>query len=590
MLFRPLLSVLYFKLMTEPNRPPPQTSPGGPFELASTGLGALPVIGRFLQRIGLAGTLGRHLRATDGRTTLAAATTIGVLVQNLCVAREPLYGLAGWAGGFDPRLLGLEPGEAGLLNDDRVGRALDQLFDADRASLLTELVLCAVREFEVDCSQLHNDSTSVVLHGDYSAADGHQRGAKPTVLAARGHSKDHRPDLKQLLLILTVTADGAVPLAHRLAAGNVNDDRTHIDTWDELRTLTGRADFLYVADSKLCTREQMSHIDAHGGRFVTVLPRTRREDGQLREWMTAATPDFVEAVRAPGKRQHDPEQVWQVAPAPFCSSEGHRIVWVHSSAKAHRDQSARHERIQRTLAALTELNERLAGPRARISTRVGVDDAAREIVDTSSAEQYITFSITETVEETFRQEKRGRPGNDTRYRKLTKTRFGVTASVNADQVRHDAASDGCFPLISNDHQLTDTEILIAYRYQPNLEKRHHQLKSVQDAAPVSLKSPHRIEALFACQFIALLCCCLIERELRNQMTAQQITDLPIYPEDRACTAPTAARVFDHLAPIQRHHLTHEHQTVQTFEPQLTPLQAQLLDLLGVPASTYTSQA
>jgi hypothetical protein len=165
----------------------------------------------------------------------------------------------------------------------------------------------------------------------------------------------------------------------------------------------------------------------------------------------------------------------------------------------------------------------------------------------------------------------------------------VTATVDADQVRHDAASDGCFPLITNDHQLTNAEVLIAYRYQPNLEKRHHQLKSVQDAAPVTLKSPARIEALFACQFIALLCCCLIERELRDAMTRQQITDLPLYPEDRSCTAPTATRVFDHLAPIQRHHLIRDRHTVQTFEPQLTPLQAQLLDLLAVPASAYTSQ-
>jgi transposase len=559
-----------------------------PFELASQALGALPVIDRFLERIDLAGTLERHLPAGDRRTTLPAATAIGVLVCNLCVAREPLYGLAGWAAGFEPGLLGLEPGEAGLLNDDRVGRALDQLFDADRSSLLCELVLRAVREFEIDCGQLHNDSTSLVLHGDYVAADGHQRGGKPTVIAARGHSKDHRPDLKQLVLILTVTADGAVPLTHRLAAGNTNDDSTHIDTWDELRTLTGSPGFLYVADSKLCTRGQMSHIDSAGGRFVTVLPRTRREDGQLRDWMTASTPEFTEAARRTGKRHGVPDHVWRVAPAPFPSSEGHRIVWVHSTAKQQRDEAARHERIQRTLGALAELNERLAGPRARITTRVGVDDAATEILDTGSAEQYVSFTVTETIEETFRQEKRGRPGNDTRYRKLTKTRFQVTAHVNAEQVRHDAASDGCFPLISNDHQLTDTEILIAYRYQPNLEKRHHQLKSVQDAAPVTLKSPARIEALFACQFIALLCCCLIERELRAAMTREQITDLPIYPEDRACTAPTAARVFDHLAPLQRHHLTRDRHTVQTFEPQLTPLQAQLLDLLGVPGSAYTS--
>jgi transposase len=558
-----------------------------PFELESVELGALPLIDRFLARIDLAGVLERHLPAGDARTTLPAATAVGVLVRNLCVAREPLYGLAGWAAAFEPGLLGLAAGESALLNDDRVGRALDGLFDTDRGSLLTELVLRAVREFKVDCSQLHNDSTSIVLHGDYDAADGRQRGGKPTVAAAHGHSKDHRPDLKQLVLILTVSADGAVPLAHRLAAGNTNDDRTHIDTWDELRTLTGRADFLYVADCKLCTREQMSHIDQAGGRFITVLPRTRREDGQLRDWMSTSAPEFTEALRRPGKRHGDPEQVWRVAPAPFPSSEGHRIVWVHSSVKQQRDETARHERIQRTLAALAELNERLAGPRARITTRLAAQDAAEEIIDSSAAEQYVSFTITETIEERFRQEKRGRPGKDTRFRKLTKTRFQVTPRLDADTVRRDAASDGCFPLITNTDDLSNAEVLIAYRYQPNLEKRHHQLKSVHEAAPVTLKSPHRIEALFACQFIALLACCLIERQLRDAMTRNQITQLPLYPEDRACTTPTAARVFDHLAPLQRHHLIRDGRTVQTFEPQLTPLQAQLLNLLGVPADAYT---
>jgi hypothetical protein len=383
-----------------------------------------------------------------------------VLVANLCVEREPLYSLAGWAAAFEPALLGLVDGEAGLLNDDRVGRALDQLFDADRASLLCELVLAAVREFGIDCSQLHNDSTSVVLHGDYVAADGHQRGGKPTVLAARGQSKDHRPDLKQLVLILTVTADGAVPLTHRLAAGHMNDDRTHIDTWDELRALTGGAGFLYVADSKLCTREQMGHIDSEGGRLVTVLPRTRLEDGQLRDWMSTHTPEFTEAARRPAS-----------ATATLSRSGGSRLLLQRGApdrvGALQRQGAPRRDRPPSTdpahLAALAELNQRLAGPRARITTLLAAHDAAAEILDTGSAERYVTFTVTETEEERFRQEKRGRPGNDTRYRKLTKTRFQVTADVDAEQVRHDIASDGCFPLITNDHQLTNAEVLIAYR-------------------------------------------------------------------------------------------------------------------------------
>ncbi len=555
----------------------------GPFELESSGLGALPIVDRFLQRMGLQARLERCLPAGDARVSLPAARAIGVLVRNLCVEREPLYGLSGWAAGFEPGLVGLAPGEAALLNDDRAGRALDQLFDADRASLLCELVLGAIGEFDIDCSQLHNDSTSIALHGAFATADGRKRGGKATPAAAFGHSKDHRPDLKQLVLILTVSADGAVPLAHRLADGNTGDDQTHIQTWDGLVTLTGRPDFLYIADSKLCTREQMGHIDRGGGRFVTVLPRTRKEDGLLREWAAGHAPDFTEACRRPGKRTGDPDEVWRVAPAPFPSSEGHRIAWVHSTHKQRLDEAARSDRIQRAQRGLTELGERLSGPRARISSRVAAEEAAAAILAASGAQRWITVTVTEHAEDSFRQEKRGRPGSDTRYRKTTKTRYALDISVEPDAVRYDAASDGCFPLISNATGLTDAEILTAYRYQPNLEKRHHQLKSVQDAAPVTLHSPARIEALFACHFIALLCCCLIERQLRQAMTRKGNAELPLYHEDRSCSAPTAARVFDHFADIQRHHLTRNDQHIQTFEPQLTPLQHQLL---GVPTSAY----
>ena len=559
-----------------------------PFELASQALGALPILGQFLDRLGLEQVLERHLPDDDPRVLMAAARTIKVLVLNLCVEREPLYGIGEWACRFEAGALSLEPGEVALLCDDRVGRALDRLFDADRASLLTELTLGAIREFGVDCSQLHNDSTSITLHGEYLQADGRERGGQSTAAAKRGHNKEHRGDLKQLLLILTVSADGAVPLAHRLADGNVTDDQTHIETWDGLCVLVGRHDFLYVADSKLCTREQMGHIERHGGRFITVLPRSRSEDGRLREWMSTQAPDWVEACRRPGKRNGDPDLVWRVCPAPFPTTEGYRITWVHSSAKQHHDESARAERIDRARHALGELSERLAGPRARITTRVAAEEAAAALLTTSGGERWVSVTVTETVEERYRQEKRGRPGNDTRYRKIAKTRYALEVSVDAEQVRYDAASDGCFPLTSNDSQLTDTQVLAAYRYQPNLEKRHHELKSVQDAAPVTLKSPFRIEALFACQFIALLANCLIERELRHAMTRKEIPELALYHEQRACTAPTAARVFDAFTDVHRHHLTSDGQHTKTFDPQLTPLQHQLLELLGVPASAYTT--
>src|SRR5674476_826215 len=178
---------------------------------------------------------------------------------------------------------GLSDAEVGAINDDRVARALDALFDADRASLLTSVMLRAIKEFSVDTSQLHNDSTSISVHGAYHDADGTARAGKATPVITHGHSKDHRPDLKQLVWILTVSADGAVPIAYRLADGNTVDDPTHIPTWHGLVALLGRVDFLYVADSKLCSRQAMGHIAGRGGRFVTVMPRSRREDKAFRD-------------------------------------------------------------------------------------------------------------------------------------------------------------------------------------------------------------------------------------------------------------------------------------------------------------------
>ena len=208
-------------------------SADGPFELHSQALGALPIIWRFLDRMRLGGLLERYLPAAEARSALAPARAIGLLVRNLCVSRAPLYGFEQWAAPFDPRLLGVaSQDELASLNDDRVGRALERLFEADRGSLLTELMPGVIAEFGIDCAQLHNDSTSISVHGEYRLADGREREGKPTVQITFGHSKDHRPDLKQLVVILTVSADGAVPLALRLCAGNTADATTHLASWE----------------------------------------------------------------------------------------------------------------------------------------------------------------------------------------------------------------------------------------------------------------------------------------------------------------------------------------------------------------------
>ncbi|GFP38218.1 hypothetical protein HKBW3S44_01898, partial [Candidatus Hakubella thermalkaliphila] len=122
-----------------------------------------------------------------------------------------------------------------------------------------------------------SDSTTVKFTGQYARAKGRSIRGKKAPFITYGYSKDKRPDLKQLLFILTSTSDGAVPVQFRCEAGNENDSRTHEETWDALCRATGRNDFLYVADGKLCNEDAMGYIDRRKGRFVTVLPRTRIE-------------------------------------------------------------------------------------------------------------------------------------------------------------------------------------------------------------------------------------------------------------------------------------------------------------------------
>lgn len=237
-------------------------------DLDSRLLAGLPIVNAFYDRLGIDRLLQTHIPG-DARLRVSPAAALGVVIRNLVVRHAPVYALGEWAGRYDPDQVGVRAEDIAVLNDDRVGRMLARLFDADRASLLTRLVVDVVETFDIDLSRLHNDSTSIKLSGAYDTAAGRERGGKPTPAVRHGFSKDHRPDLKQLVWILTVTADGAVPIAFRVADGNTADVTTHIDTWNSLVALTGRTDFLYVADSKLATFDN-SQAHPHPRRQVPV--------------------------------------------------------------------------------------------------------------------------------------------------------------------------------------------------------------------------------------------------------------------------------------------------------------------------------
>ena len=107
-------------------------------------------------------------------------------------------------------------------------------------------------------------------------------------------------------------------------------------------------------------------------------------------------------------------------------------------------------------------------------------------------------------------------------------------------------------------------------------------------APVLLKNEGRIEALFFVYFLALLVQALIERELRQAMRREHIDTLALYHQERITHRPTTEQVFRLFSLTQRHVLEYDEQPLRTFEPELTPLQRQVLKLLSVPQDAYRS--
>jgi transposase len=552
-------------------------------------VGAMPIINRLLKRMRLQELLHRHLPPEDDRTKVDMPRVVLLLLKNLLVSREPVYGVAEWACNFGPELFDLWPEDLQHLNDDRVGRCMERMFQALDTNLIMDVVTHVVQEFDVCLDELHNDSTSVTFYGNYPDADTEQLSDGHVVPAITwGHNKDHRPDLKQLLYILTVSDDGGVPVYFQAASGNVVDDQTHQATWRVLAELVQRPDFVYVADCKLATTENMNEIARLGGRFITVLPATRKEDAVFRRRLVGqpATIRWREVHRV-SNDDDSLRDVFCVCTDEQVSKEGYRLLWFHSRGKVDADGAARARRLQRAIRELTDLRGRLHGPRTRFRQRDKVTAEVEKILDAYAVNDFLHVDIQERQEEKYRQAGRGRPHQGTKYTRSVRPRFDVTWVVDGKQLDRAVAGDGVFPLITNLADWKAEDVLQAYKRQPIIEKRFSQLKTDFCVAPVYLKSVTRIVGLLAIYFFALMLQSLLERELRQAMKDQGVESLPLYPEGRACKRPTTRRVLDVFEPIARHTIaTPGSIDSELFTTELAPIHRLILKLLRVPTSDY----
>jgi len=541
-------------------------------------VGAHPIIEHFIETLRIREIIGSYM-PTDKRLKLDDSKALVLLIHNILTSPRPLYEMGDWLEPLDAETVGLHPEETKWIQDDRIGRALVKFYDSRHKDVFFRLALRAIKVFDLDCGRIHHDTTSVTFVGRYG-------GWNATEQLTFGKNKDHRPDLKQLVLGLNVTADGAVPISHRIYDGNQTDDRLHPANHQSLQKLLGRADFIYVADCKLATKENLRKLSTWQGRFVSVMPRSWKEDGLFRHRVRQGKIQWKHILSR--KNDRHPESKldrYYAAQGDYHTSSGYRLHWIRSTQKAEQDAETRTRRMKQALDALRSIQTKLNT--YNLKTRKQIEQNVKKSLQEHHCQSLIRYEIHATRQYERVYQQKGRPRKDSPYKISWKQIFSLSFSVAKDAVREEEAADGVFPLITNLDAKTypAKEVLEIYKFQPFLEKRHTQLKTYQEIAPVYLKKAERVVAFLHIHVMALMVGALIERRLRQAMRKKNLQSLPIYPEGRRCTSPTIFDIVRLFKNVERYEVTSGDE-ILIFPAELSKTQKEVLNLLNIPTAAY----
>lgn len=542
--------------------------------------GGLPLIEFILRKMHFREILLESL-PDSRRETFPSVDMLKLLVINLTVAKDPLYELTQWVESLDLRAIGYPVRPAVRFTDDRFARALDKLYEANRASLTTRLVVSSLKTFDVQFTRIHSDSTTVKAFGRIPGR------TRSGLELRHGHSKDHRPDLRQLVFQLSISHDGAVPVYHRVLPGNRNDDTTHIETWDRLCEIHGAPDFLYVADCKLCTQEQLRHIVTHWGRAITILPQNRTEVRSFKQALREAPIAKRILWRRPKPSDESQSESFALFEGSYHMDQGYPIYWYSSSQKRQRDRNSRQQRMEAAEEALSDLSPKLN--RCRLKTRAAIRRAAMAIVQKYQVEPFLNLHI-ETRVERRPHRCRGRPGKYPRYQLRRHMSYSLDWSRNSEALLREARIDGVFPLMCTDPAIAPKEVLQAYKFQPRLEKRFAQFKSIHRGAPLLFKKISRVEANMFLFFISLMIQALLERHVRQRIDQRKHPPLKLYPEDRDAPHPTTSQILKTFDGLSSYVVAQNDHPVEHYRDELHETHKAVLKLLDIDENMFWNSA
>ena len=452
------------------------------------------------------------------------------------------------------RLIG-EGIEAGHLNDDVLGRALDAIYAYGPERLYPQIAAPVVQQLGLSSRFGHLDSTGFHSDGQYNSGEEVQEGV---IQLTQGYSRDHRPDLNQVILQLICERQAGIPLLMKSLSGNNNDKEGFRDTInahiDPLRT-DFKVEYV-IADSALYAAETLQTMGSL--RWITRVPET-----------LSLARDLLHATAA--ELMSEPEQMAWRSLSTVYADVRQRWLIVYSP-----------EAYRRALPTVNRQCLKASGEESKTFERLckqefACEADARQALATFEKTLKMTFVAEVQVNALARYRSKGRPAHDQPPDFYVYGLTGALASQPAERTRR-LERKSCFILATSEldqQALSDEQLLAAYKDQQNVERGFRFLKDpLFMASTLFLKSPQRIMALMMVMTLCLLVYAALEYRIRQALQAQQET----FPHQtgKGVSNPTARWVFQFFSGI---HLLVIAQ-MQTLVLNLNAHHIRLLKLLG----------
>jgi transposase len=528
-----------------------------------------------------------HLCPKDPRARVSDAACVKLMILNILQGRVALYLMDHWLDRTDSELLLGAGCAADAFSDARLAAALDHLYAAGTDNVFSGVVLRYLEDWREETAErdltLHLDTTTVKLYGEYS--DASNFGPTP----AFGHSKDYRPDLKQLVYGLTLHGATAMPLYGTMLDGNCADstaNRLHIQSLAELLPEDG--DVTVVADCKLVDGFTIGLLESHGWHFISLVPASFSVRRTLIEQVSDAQAELPMLWEGPGRRTGEVRRYYG---ASFDAELGKHGNYRHLVVRSDQLTALFDKQLPKTLhKAETRVNKAL-----RRLNRQGFSCPEDAEAAVEQLRQRLRFhTLTAVIEPELVQEKRSRPGRPRQGEQpVTRTVWRPRLdrlSAEPQRIAHARHLASHFILVTNHTDRDawpDERILAEYRHQHSVEGHtgFRWLKGDAAVAPVFLKKPERIAALGMVMLLALAVRNFIQYTLRERLaaTGRTVSDR----KRRPTSNPTTETAFLGFASVQILRVVHEGVVLQRVVQRLDDHCRTVLRMLGFDEAIFT---